>query len=353
MAVVLVTGIHPQNLGAVQMLLSIRQALPEHAIAVPWDWPAQQFGLARVGRENWTGRADAPVKMRVRAWLRERVGLARRPDLVLDASGFGLSDQWGALKAGRHATNVTYWAQRGVPTVYLPQAFGPFNKPDVAEAAKAALSGSALVFARDSTSSAFLDDLGVAHQRAPDFTCGLSVEPDDRFAGRDLVVPNVRMLEQVDGATYRERMTELLRDLADPVVMVHEDGADRVLAEELVVASGRDLDIVVATDPLQAKAWIQGAGGVIASRYHALVAALDAGIPAVGTGWSHKYEALFEEFEAPDLLIRDMKPTSWRQALDARQAPHPLAPGHARRVAATQEMWRQVRALAPLSGQAA
>ena len=153
MAVALVLGIHPKNLGAVQMLLSIQKALPEHIVAVPWDWPASHHGLARVGRETWTGRADAPVKMRLRAWFRERLGLARRPDVVLDASGFGLSDQWGALKAGRHATNVTYWARRGVPTVYLPQAFGPFTEPDVAAAAKTALDGAALVFARDPTSA--------------------------------------------------------------------------------------------------------------------------------------------------------------------------------------------------------
>lgn len=353
MAVVLVSGVHPHNLGAVQMLLSIQQALPEHTVAVPWDWPASHYGLARVGRETWTGRADAPVKMQVRAWLRERIGLARKPDLVLDASGFGLSDQWGALKAGRHATNVAFWAKRGVPTVYVPQAFGPFDDPDVAAAAKAALGQSALVFARDPTSAGHLKRLGVAFQEAPDFTCGLGVEPDDAFANRDVVVPNVRMTERPDGAAYRARMVDVLGELPDPVVLVHEDGADRALAQDLVAATGRDLDVLVANDPLQAKALIQGAGGVVASRYHALVAALDAGIPAVGTGWSHKYAALFAEFDASDLLIPDMDPASWATALAARSKPRDLAAGHARRIEATQAMWAQVRALAPLSGKAA
>ena len=43
---------------------------------------------------------------------------------------------------------------------------------------------------------------------------------------------------------------------------------------------------------------------VISSRYHALIAALSQGVPAVALGWSHKYEALLSEVGTPENCIQ-------------------------------------------------
>ena len=47
----------------------------------------------------------------------------------------------------------------------------------------------------------------------------------------------------------------------------------------------------------EARAAIGRAGVVIASRYHACVAALAQGVPCIATAWTHKYRALFAPFQ--------------------------------------------------------
>lgn len=351
----LIQGIHSRNLGAMQMLLAARDQVRSWGgdAAVHWNWDAAaraKYGLDRVLWEEWTGRADAPVKMRLRMqaqWLRPprtRPGTFQEPDVVLDASGFALSDQWGALKAGRHATNARRWSKLGARVVYLPQAFGPFTDPAVRDAAAVALSHADLVFARDPVSAAHLDDLGITHEPAPDFTCLLRGEPAAQHAGRPLVVPNARMVDRTaDGDAYKARLAETVAHLDDPVVMVHEDGADRKLALDLV--KGTDVPVVVETDPLRAKGRIAAASLLIGSRYHALVAALDQGVPAVGTSWSHKYDGLFDEFGCKDWLVPNMSAAAWSDALAAAGDGRDLAgPAHSR-AEATRAVWQRVRAL--------
>ena len=65
------------------------------------------------------------------------------------------------------------------------------------------------------------------------------------------------------------------------------------------------LDIVSESDPLVLKAIIGNSKLIISSRYHGLINALYQSVPVIATGWSHKYEALMNEYSLGDYLISD------------------------------------------------
>jgi len=87
---------------------------------------------------------------------------------------------------------------------------------------------------------------------------------------------------------------------------------------------------------------------VVSSRYHACVCALSAGIPCLGTSWSHKYETLFTEYEVSGLLmgpdtsladLQQMMRSLTATDLDIR---HRLIERASVRKAETEELWRLV-----------
>ena len=49
---------------------------------------------------------------------------------------------------------------------------------------------------------------------------------------------------------------------------------------------------------------------MISSRYHGLINALYQSVPVIATGWSHKYEALLNEYDLGDYMISDYDPQS-------------------------------------------
>ena len=55
---------------------------------------------------------------------------------LVDASGFAFGDQWGPGPSRQMGRLFGSYARAGKPVVLLPQAFGPFQEPEVAEAAR-------------------------------------------------------------------------------------------------------------------------------------------------------------------------------------------------------------------------
>jgi colanic acid/amylovoran biosynthesis protein len=69
-------------------------------------------------------------------------------------------------------------------------------------------------------------------------------------------------------------------------------------------------EVVTHPDPRVLKGVIGSACVAAGSRYHALVGAMSSGVPAVGIGWSHKYEALFADFGVRELCVRNGAPVA-------------------------------------------
>jgi colanic acid/amylovoran biosynthesis protein len=141
---------------------------------------------------------------------------------------------------------------------------------------------------------------------APDFTNLVTGElPSDlaQFNNTVAIVPNQRMLDKSSpalAASYFEFMVGLGQRLSSLgyriIVVVHETQLDARLAAELAkrIAGAVTLS---DEDPRKLKGVLGACRCVISSRYHALVAALSQGVPAFGTSWSHKYPALFSDYE--------------------------------------------------------
>jgi colanic acid/amylovoran biosynthesis protein len=348
-----VSGVGFRNMGASLMLAAARQALCSWDIVdgvalnalVGTRKQRQTAGCSDILRLDiyslrWLSPAlDTGLRFVPAATLRA-MGAHRAADIdaLFDASGFAFGDQHGALAARKKARLFASYALAGKPVVLLPQAFGPFAKREVAEAAKNALDHTDLIFARDQESLGQVRSLGLTKPNvhlAPDFT-NLIEPPIERLPHRTVVViPNGRMTQMVDTVTRNSYLRFLRTCTATAlesgfrvVVLAHEP-MDYEFAEKLHRDFREGVTCRSSGDPVRIKAFVGGAQLVISSRFHGLANALSQCVPAIGTSWSHKYQHLFADYDCEDGLwpVDDPSSTSRRlaswlddDALDARRA---------------------------------
>jgi colanic acid/amylovoran biosynthesis protein len=169
-----------------------------------------------------------------------------------------------------------------------------------------------LVMPRDSSSYRHLTEISGERntiRQYPDFTnllAGIVPHGWDTEKHGVAVVPNCRMLDMTDEATsaaylpFMCRCVSRLRELnAQPFLLIHEGADDAQLAQRISESTG-NTPVVKEDDPLKIKGILGASRAVVASRFHALVSALSQGVPAVATGWSHKYNELFNDYGFPE-----------------------------------------------------
>ncbi|MBN2449850.1 MAG: polysaccharide pyruvyl transferase family protein [Lentisphaeria bacterium] len=242
-----------------------------------------------------------------------------RPDVLLDCSGYQYGDPWSAMSRTLSIRLLIYQAfrGRGGRIILLPQSMGPFRKRAMASTAAGVLQLADLVFVRDETSRRHALEVGCPPARihiAPDYSCLVAPRvPDDpaAWARRVCVVPSVRMLDKPNPkarAGYLPFLDSCIVWLRahgfDPFLLVHQT-EDLALARQLQRRLPTDIEILDPS-PLEAKGILGCCRAVVASRYHALVGALCQGVPAVGTGWTHKYGALFDDYCCRENLLDDL-----------------------------------------------
>lgn len=281
-----------------------------------WLW---RFGI------QWGGLAAiAPAR------LREYYGvvLDREVDVVADAAGFLYTDLWGPRPAEELAHSCRRWRKRGIPIILLPQAFGPFTSRRLKKAIRTIVDHADLIFARDKVSHQHLVEAAGEREHlriAPDFTSLIDgIVPDDfevtphRYA----IVPNYRMIDKTSKArsdAYLPFMIRCVRYLKEqgvaPFLLVHSGPLDLELADQICQACGGDVPVIRERHPLKIKGILGQCEGSIGSRFHGLVSALNQGVPALATGWAHKYQELFDEygFSAGVLDTRDSEDTLRRR----------------------------------------
>lgn len=323
------------NKGAAMMLIAaaqeVRARLSDAIVTVAPDYtmpfqPRADHGLwqrpevMRFGVD--LGRV---VSVLPRNW-RRRYGFITEGeiDIVLDAAGFGYSDQWGGWLINDLDKRSNRWKRQGKKLILLPQAFGPFDNSEAKSAMARIADRADLIFARDATSFKHLTGAVGERpniQQAPDFTNLLSpADPGDLLSGFDrpvAIVPNARMLDktsETEAAGYVEKMRQIVHELQeadlDPFLLVHEGAQDKAIGDRINEELPRPMQVIWPEDPLVAKGVIQQCEGVVASRFHALVSALAQGVPALGTSWSHKYGELFSDYGCPQCLMSDDEPST-------------------------------------------
>jgi colanic acid/amylovoran biosynthesis protein len=321
-------------------------------------------------------RLPAGVAWRLRAfligglgdYLRRRLNLLRYRDigLLLDCSGFQYTDQRSFLVRHQRRLAVHYESAKraGAAVVFLPQAFGSFDIPNVRRTAKRLLASADRIFTRDHTSMKHVDDLGISCARTrivPDITIGLrGNEPEDRRTWKQTIciVPNVLMTQMVDQRTasmyaplLRFAISRILESGYRPILVVHSKG-DGAYCRELARQFRPNIG-VYDLPALETKGVIAHSRAVIGSRFHALVSALSSSVIALGTGWTHKYRELFTEFGCETCLLTDIADEEfWEawvdQALDDRKRELiqvPLKKRLPAMKARVDEMWQEIRTL--------
>lgn len=298
--------------------------------------------------------------------FRRRYGLIldSEIDVVLDASGFAYTDQWGEKSAFYLAKQLKKWKRRGTRVVLMPQAMGPFSTTGIRKWFGYVLRHADLVFARDKTSyehaQSLLDGESANLFMAPDFTSalqGIPPENPELYIGRFCLVPNFRMMDKAGSEANKRYVpfcTECLQILfkhgAEPLILVHDFDRDLELAEVIVRQVGQEIDIVAEDDALRIKGILGLCSGIIGSRYHALISALNQGRMALATSWSHKYEMLLIDYGIPDCsLSPDLKYAELERRLEYLIDPVlraeyeiRIADANTRFCQETEEMWSKV-----------
>ncbi|EOZ95682.1 hypothetical protein A33Q_3044 [Indibacter alkaliphilus LW1] len=298
--------------------------------------------------------------------LRNSLGFASaiEIDAVIDGSGFAFGDKWGADKAGKRCANfIEKWKKSGKKVILLPQAFGPFSDPILADKMKVILSHADLVFARDRISFQYLKDLKVGEKNlflAPDFTNlvqGTVLPKYVSFEFDVAIIPNQKMLEtesKQDNELYLPFLLQTIqliqRKNRKPFFLIHESKMDRAIAEKINNQLDSPIPIVHEEDPLVVKGIIGKSKAVVTSRFHGLVSALSQNIPCLATGWSHKYEMLFEDYDYKDGLCQlgeapeyyEEKIRMILQLDSARAISEKLKVESAKQKAETEKMWAKV-----------
>jgi len=252
------------------------------------------------------------------SYLRQMWRIVREQEVnvVLDASGFSYSDQLGPYAAELMATSSQRWKEQGKRIILLPQAFGPFETLRLKTAMSQVVENVDKIFARDQVSYEHLMSISkkTAHiSIAPDFTClveGQLPKDFDSTVKRPCIIPNQRMIAETSSIVAKNYLPFLLRCANslvgrgfEPFILVHETSQDYQLAMDLNTQLSKPLKIVREPDPLYLKGILGTCSLVISSRYHGLMSALSQGVPCIATGWSHKYQALLEDYGCTEYLL--------------------------------------------------
>jgi polysaccharide pyruvyl transferase WcaK-like protein len=320
-----------------------------HAGFMPLFWPVDQRSpaartLSRVALPAWAARQLSPrdpaALLRARAGRDEVVSLAYRRylertgcsiDAVVDISGFAYGDAWPPDRAMRNRGLTEYCVAHGAPIMYLPQAWGSFEKTETREAVRRMLTVPGTAFySRDSQSSRHLERLLTRPEGS------IAIHPDIAFAFRGGtaeqgeqvlramgcglqrpvigVAPNMHVYRRVAGTGGANHYVQALLRLVEHCLGNHDVdvvlqasemevfGAavdDRYLCGVISAAVNQPGRCYMTQETLtagQTAAMISQFDYLVGSRFHSLVLGLAEGVPAMAIGWSHKYRELLSLF---------------------------------------------------------
>jgi colanic acid/amylovoran biosynthesis protein len=348
-----VSGVTLQgNLGGVAMLLTARQEFARRfpgaeflllSITPQPDRAGQALPGVKVVWAHWftliclfmpLSLLTAPFNRQ--AWMRRLLG--RIPyfqaliecEAVIDLSGIAFVDGRGPALLAYNAACCVPALFLGRPVLKLAQSLGPFRQPLNRTVARAVIRRCAFVAARGEASARELTNLLDRPALAlPDTTFCLQVPAElthwavEEFrrvglGPAPIVISPSLVFELdcarhgIDFATICANLIRTLRMQGLPLALLAHSKAggiakndDPAVCTRILALLSPELQppVLVATDPLQARALIGRAGLFIGSRYHALVSAYAGAVPSLALSWNEKYADLARLFDCTHQVI--------------------------------------------------
>lgn len=259
----------------------------------------------------------------------------------IDVSGYAYGDSRDYLQPLETIKAIKFCRERGGKFVFMPQAWGSFELPTVAQNVKDMLGQADDFFVRDEVSRKYVAGLlGKEEASVP-------VYPDIAFTfphpglktGEDILVsvgrtdnsrkllavcPNMRVYARSEGKgeanAYVQKLVKVIQHSINvlhmdvvlvpnevrPIEEYHPD--DRFICRILHRAINQESRCFFVSEYYSAssvKSVLGHADLVIASRFHSLIFALSQSIPCLAISWSHKYRELFALFGMEKFVVED------------------------------------------------
>lgn len=259
-------------------------------------------------------------------WHRYSIFRAKRGvDIMLNVGGFQFGDQWN-----HNWYDISMWRRylaglkrHHTKVVFMPQAFGPFEKKGSKKILGILNKYADLLIARDDVSYNYLLAGGIDQRRIalyPDFTApvkGIATPFVEQVKGKVCIIPNYKIFKKdvLNEEDYTKSLTQIVKHLEekgfDAVLLNHEGEKDLHLCSRIAASMGNSIPIITGLNAIETKAVVGAAYLVVSSRYHGVANALSSCVPCLATSWSHKYQKLLEEFGQGDCLVdlNDMEGT--------------------------------------------
>lgn len=244
----------------------------------------------------------------------------KNAEYYIDASGLYFSDQM--IPSERVAKDLHIlldgYSKQETKIIYLPQAFGPFEKKASQIAVNAALKYSNLIIVRDSISAKYLSSLrlkvGSNIKQYPDFTSLVQGQVPDEYkflSGRVCVIPNGQVIRKgiMTKESYITLITELIQTVYDNgyEVFFIDHAEDFNIIKECNKKISLNLPIVRGLDAISVKGIISQSYLCISSRFHGVASAFSSGVPCLTTSWNHKYQELLDLYGMENALLSEFK----------------------------------------------
>jgi len=241
----------------------------------------------------------------------------KNTDLLLDAGGFQFGDQFYFSTSDIYVLNNYYRKLKKYKTkiIFLPQAFGPFEKKNSKKLVTVFNNYIDTVYAREKVSYNYLIKTGLSKTNLklyPDFTSltkGIMPSKYDMVKEHVCFIPNMRMLDK--GAlsidNYVDFFVTLIKTCIKnnniPFLLNHEGESDYKICK--IIAGKLDTKIIIANNlnGFEIKGIIANSYAVVSSRFHGVASSLSSAIPCLATSWNHKYKLLFEDYGQTDNIL--------------------------------------------------
>lgn len=239
-------------------------------------------------------------------------------DYFIDDGGYHFTDKWDLPEEFIQQRRKLWESHKkaGSKIIFLPQAFGPFEKEKSRRYLSYMSEFADVIMARENKSYEYLKNSGLVDMKKvkvfTDFTSlveGVMPEKYKHLKNDICIIPNIRMTDKggISVDTYLNFLVKIIQHINErgfnAYILNHEGKADEELAYKCKEKLNDKVEVVTGLNALEVKGLISSSYMVITSRFHGLVSSLNTCVPCLATGWSHKYAELYKDYNLSNCIL--------------------------------------------------